>query len=155
MKLRVHHLLCSALFAGKGYSDAFVENMQSVVDGLFSDRAKRKADKASLMNEADSVGAKTVSLSLEPDIICAKCPNLTDGACCLDDNNVISKDAKLAERLGLTCGRGYPREALLRHVAAALREEIFEDSCHKCRWYAEGLCSYDLLREAYRKYANQ
>ena len=31
MRLRVHHLLCSALYAGKGYSEEFCENMDKAV----------------------------------------------------------------------------------------------------------------------------
>ncbi len=139
MKLRVHHLLCSALFTGKGYSEAFVENMQGVVDELF------------MPEEADTGkrAAASVELCLEPDIVCKECPNLADGVCILDDNNVVSKDAGLARKLGLECNREYRKKELFGHIARTLSEDIFEESCHKCRWYEEGLCRYDALLARY------
>ena len=36
-ELRFHHLLCLPLFQGKGYSDGFSVNMQSVKDRLESE----------------------------------------------------------------------------------------------------------------------
>ncbi len=76
-------------------------------------------------------------------------------ACFLDDNNVVSKDAGLAAVLGLECGRSYAREELIKSVALALDETIFEDSCRKCRWREEGICGYPLLRRRYRELAYQ
>ncbi len=76
-------------------------------------------------------------------------------ACFLDDNNVVSKDAGLAAALGLECGRPYAREELIKSVALALDESIFEDSCQECRWHEEGICDYSLLRRRYRELAYQ
>ncbi len=75
-------------------------------------------------------------------------------ACFLDDNDVVSKDAGLAAALGLECGRPYAREELIKSVALALNESIFEDSCRKCRWRGEG-CDYPLLRRRYRELVYQ
>ncbi len=138
MKLRVHHLLCSALFKGKGYSEAFTEHMRTVAGILFPEPDREESGK-----DTDII------LTIQSDLICGECPNLKDNACCLDDNNVVAKDAKLAEALGLECDMVYRRKDLLRYVAGALSEDIFETSCHKCRWYEEGLCSYAGLREKY------
>lgn len=138
IKLRVHHLFCCALFQGKGYSSDFVSNMQSVVDRLFSE------------NPVQAV--ETIELCTTPDLICSACPNLIKGACSLDDNNVISKDVRLLEELGLKCNMAYDRETLIKAVSEAMTEEIFEHSCHNCRWYKEGLCSYQLLEEKYSSF---
>lgn len=138
MKLRVHHLLCGALFQGKGYSEAFTEHMRTVVDILFPE-----PDGVEKGRDTDIV------LTVQPDLICGECPNLEDNACSLDDNNVVAKDVRLAEALGLECGIVYRRKELLGHVAGALSEEIFEASCRKCSWYEEGLCTYAGLREKY------
>lgn len=138
MKCRVHHLFCAALFEGKGYSDDFVVNMRQVVKLLFAEKETERKE-------------EQIELCAEPDLICDKCPNLIGGACCIEDNQVVSKDIRLAEALSLKCGKGYRREELIRHVTAALNEEVFENSCRKCRWYEEGLCSYRLLRERYER----
>lgn len=126
MRLRVHHLFCSALYVGKGYSEAFCRNMQKVVTWLW----------------APSSG---------PDEICRECPNLGDKGCKLDNDHVVSKDAALAQALGLEVERVYPIAELLHIVSGNLTAEIFENSCHNCDWYAQGLCRYEQLAEKYRR----
>lgn len=133
MRLRVHHLLCSALYVGKGYSGAFCENMQKVVAWLWEEPCAGPAE-----------------LTAGPDIICAACPNLGEMGCKLDDNRVVSKDETLAQALGLETGRAYSVPELLRTVEKNLTAEIFEASCHNCEWYAEGLCHYETLMKKYR-----
>lgn len=133
-RLRVHHLLCSALFVGKGYSDAFIANMKQVVDMLFSEEQE-----------------ENIILVTKPDLICSACPNQVEGACVLDDNNVVSKDEALAEALGLFCNHRYRKEEILRLVREHLTKEIFETSCHRCRWYREGLCHYEALQQRYEQ----
>lgn len=131
MRLRVHHLLCTALYAGKGYSEAFCENMQKTVQWLWEE-------------------CREVELTAGPDHICSACPNLCENGCKLDDNRVVSKDEKLAQALGLETGRVYAVPVLLGTVEKNLTAEIFETSCHNCDWYAQGLCRYETLREKYR-----
>ncbi len=174
MKLRIHHLFCAALFKGKGYSSTFISNMQSVVDRLFYADEEDCMEKSFAIDaeedcmeklypieeedctekpfamDAEEHSAEKIELCTTPDLICSECPNLVEGVCSLDDNNVVSKDIRLAKALLVEPGRIYQREELIRIVAKALSEEMFEDSCRKCRWYEEGLCSYHLLRERYR-----
>ena len=134
MRLRVHHLLCSALYVGKGYSEAFCENMQKVAEWLWKDDEGEKRE---------------VRLITEPDNICKECPNLVDNGCRLDDNNVVSKDAALARALGLEAERVYLVTELLHTVGGRLTAEIFENSCHNCEWYEQGLCNYEQLARKY------
>ncbi len=148
MKLRVHHLFCSALFNGKGYSDTFVSNMQNIVDMLFPAKEAGKSPNMPYAGQS-ALSAEKLELCAGPDLICGACPNLADGACKLDDNNVVSKDIRLAAALGLECGKPYRKEDLIKAVASALTEDLFESACHTCRWYQEGLCSYYLLRKKY------
>lgn len=147
MRLRVHHLFCCALFEGKGYSEAFVKNMWDISGRLFpkEDAAVDAVNPYAGQAQDD----EEIELCILPDLICSECPNLIDGVCSLDDNEVVSKDRHLADALGLVCGRGYQRNELKKAVNEALTEKIFEDSCHRCNWYMEGLCSYQLLRERY------
>lgn len=147
MKLRVHHLFCSALFIGKGYSEAFCRNMDGIVQRLWVRNPHEKMSCA----EQDEDGAE-VELIIRPDCICQECPNLTKGGCSLDDDHVVSKDEWLAERLGLEISRNYSVPELLRQVAENMTEEIFETSCHNCEWYQMGLCRYEKLAEKYKFY---
>ncbi|MCM1145296.1 MAG: DUF1284 domain-containing protein [Blautia sp.] len=139
MRLRVHHLFCSALFVGEGYSEEFCVNMQKVVQWLWEAACEED-------------GERKVTLVLEPDSICAVCPNQVGKGCILDDNHVVSKDAKLAQALGLTIDHAYSVSHLLQQVAQKLTKEIFETSCNQCEWYQMGLCSYEKLAEKYETY---
>lgn len=138
MRLRVHHLLCSALYAGKGYSEGFCENMQEVVGWLWEKPLAKSA--------------KEVELVITPDNICQECPNLTAEGCSLEDNYVVSKDVALAQELGLETNRIYPVLEVLHIVAEHLTAEIFETSCHNCEWYRQGLCHYEKLKEKYQTF---
>ena len=61
-KFRGHHIVCTSLYEGKGYSGAFCENMTAVVERL------RKDPDEELL------------LVAEPDMICANCPNRTENS---------------------------------------------------------------------------
>ena len=139
LRLRVHHLLCSALFVGKGYSEGFCENMQKIVQWLWEKSPQGEE--------------REVELIFGEDSICKECPNLTKEGCSLGDNHVVSKDVRLAQALQLQTDRSYSVSALLGHVEQNLTEEIFETSCHKCEWYRMGLCSYAKLADKYSNYS--
>lgn len=136
-KLRVHHLFCSALYQGKGYNRQFCENMDKVAEWLWSKEA------------FDEKEERKVELIAFPDTICQACPNLKGDHCSLDDDNVVSKDAKLADALHLQIDKIYSVPELFRCVKENMTEEIFETSCHKCEWYHQKLCSYDSLARKY------
>lgn len=154
MRLRVHHLLCSALYAGKGYSRAFCENMQKVVTWLWEPlsepaegRKRRQGEPGDILCEGEN---REIRLITEPDDICKECPNLGDNGCKLDDDHVVSKDAALAQALGLEPERVYSVKELLHIVRSNLTAGIFDGSCHNCEWYEQGLCHYEQLAEKYR-----
>ncbi len=153
MRLRVHHLFCSALYVGKGYSEAFCRNMQKVVTWLWApssgpEEKKRQREPGDILCEGEN---RKIRLITEPDEICRECPNLGDKGCKLDNDHVVSKDAALAQALGLEVERVYPIAELLHIVSGNLTAEIFENSCHNCDWYAQGLCRYEQLAEKYRR----
>ena len=77
-KFRVHHIMCTNLYKGYGYSGPFCENMTKMVSWL---------------NENQD---EPLLLVTHPDEICKKCPNLVDGRYCVDiTNHVQKKDEKL------------------------------------------------------------
>ncbi|MDE5933807.1 MAG: DUF1284 domain-containing protein, partial [Lachnospiraceae bacterium] len=142
MRLRVHHLLCSALYVGKGYSAAFCGNMQKVVTWLWEplsgpDEEKEQREPGDILCEGEN---REIRLITAPDDICRECPNLGDNGCKLDDDHVVTKDAVLAQELGLEVGHIYPVTELLHTVSSNLTAEIFENSCHNCDWYGQGRC---------------
>ncbi|MCI7813168.1 MAG: DUF1284 domain-containing protein [Lachnospiraceae bacterium] len=126
-KLRVHHLLCIPLYQGSGYSTPFCDNMEQMI-GELSDPKKK------------------VGLVCEPDMICQGCPNLTSQNTCRDENNHVAfKDRKLLRDLNLeeTEGEEKSFSEWITLVKKNMTKEIFEASCRNCRWFQEGLCSYE------------
>lgn len=126
---RVHHIMCTNLYQGYGYSGAFCQNMTKMVTWL-----KDHADEPLL-------------LVSDPDEICKKCPNLVEGKYCLDaTNHVKSKDQHLLEPLHLLEGQTYTYGQLMQKADKYLTKEVFESSCSKCEWYKQGLCHYEDFR---------
>lgn len=128
-RFRVHHIMCTDLYQGYGYSGAFCENMTEMVTWL-----KEHADEKLL-------------LVSDPDEICKKCPNLKDDVFCVDEtNHVKSKDQQLLEPLHLLEKETYSYEELQQHAKQYLTKEVFEASCRNCQWYKKGLCRYEDFR---------
>ncbi len=131
---RVHHILCTNLYQGRGYSGDFCKNMTEVVNGL------REHPETLL------------ELVCEPDMICANCPNLTEeGGCMQDDNHVGMKDELLRQKLQLKEHGSYSYRGLCQTAYERLTERDFTQSCGNCEWYRQGLCDYQTMRENLRK----
>lgn len=140
-KFRAHHILCTSLYEGKGYSGAFCENMTAVVTEL---------------RENPDVRLRLVT---KPDIICARCPNHGAGDTCIQDNGphaprtdhmfnknrVEDKDCLVAEAFGLKADGEYTYRELCNAALAALTPEFFAEICGTCEWHAQGLCRYEDL----------
>lgn len=128
MRLRGHHLFCTALFSGHGYSEAFTEKMTHLTKQL------RAGEKLTVIVGADEV--------------CAACPNRTsEGGCALSSEDVEKRD-----RAALRVLRLAPTEELTWEEAKSrlsrLTEQEFQAVCGGCRWQEEGLCSLSLLLQA-------
>ena len=137
LKLRVHHLLCSVLYEGAGYSEAFVENMNRIVSAL-----KDPQTRICLVTSADS--------------ICAGCPNaMTDGGCALDDTekkeSVGGLDERILRKTGLRAGEQYTAGQALQQAASRIDADFFEQCCAGCRWYLAGYCSYQKYEQNVNK----
>lgn len=123
---RVHHILCTNLYQGYGYSGAFCDNMTEKITWL-----KAHPD-------------EPLCLVTDPDEICQKCPNLVQGIYCTDEkNHVQKKDEALLERLHLKKNGQYTYRQLIQHADRYLTKEIFEQSCKNCEWYQKGLCRFE------------
>lgn len=130
-KFRAHHIICTSLYEGKGYSGAFCENMTSIVERLRSD-----PDEEFL-------------LVAEPDMICANCPNRAEGNECSENHNrVVDKDRRVIEQFGLKENEVYTYREMCGHAREAMTEAFFMENCGKCDWRRQGLCKYeDLLAQ--------
>ena len=119
-ELRPHHALCVGFFQGKGYSEAFVENMASVIGAL------RASD-------------PLLTLRSAADPLCGSCPHNRGGVCESADK-VARYDAAVLQLLGLRDGAALRRSEL----SARVRERILApgrlgEVCGDCQWYE--ICS--------------
>lgn len=129
MKFRVHHILCTSLYRGYGYSGPFCENMTKLVSYLREHLEE------------------PLTLVATPDAICKNCPNLnsSDFSCASDGNHVHHKDLELLKVLGLQENEQYTYRKLLEEGLKNFSQTVFEHSCHNCEWYQQGLCKYEDL----------
>lgn len=121
IRLRPHHLLCVLTYGGRGYTPAFVEGMNQLVDAL-------------------SAGA-TVEVITGPDDICApmmRCPDHPDFHC--ENPSVAARDALALEDLapllpGLGIGARVPFSApLIAHLRAHFATRRIRRACSGCEW---------------------
>lgn len=125
MKLRGHHIFCTALFSGHGYDKHFTEKMHSII--------------------LDWQQGGSARIVVGTDEVCSACPNLTEkNGCTLGTEDVLSRDAaalkvlKLAENQPLTWSKA-------GELLSQITREDFQAVCGSCRWQKEGLCSYEML----------
>lgn len=131
INLRAHHLLCTVLYKGAGYSKDFTENMDGIVKALRE--------------------GSLIKLRCTQDIICSECPNaLNDGRCALDKKEAEYKeiktlDSKVVEYFGLedNLTEMCQSEKIFASVKNRINKEVFDEFCGNCRWYKAGYCSYE------------
>lgn len=125
-EFRVHHILCTQLYQGLGYSGDFCTNMTAVVSDL-----RANPD-------------QSVRLVAKGDVICKNCPNRVGTDFCTNgDNHVAIKDRNLLAPLHLEEGETYTYRELLQHSRQYLTESVFTASCANCNWYRQGICKYE------------
>lgn len=131
LHLRPHHGLCMANFVGRGYDEAFTQNMKKVA--------------ASLAKEP----GQTVLLAEGEDVLCGKCPH--NQGRCVTAEKVRRLDAASLAACGLSAGQEIAWDEFQRLV----REQVFEkgrfdEICRPCKWY--DFCSgIVLLRQGMEK----
>ncbi len=116
LPLRPHHGLCIRYFAGKGYSGAFVRNMQQLIARL-----------------QDTPG-QLVRLQTEVDVVCAACPHSLQGAC-----ETAEKVARYDAACLTLCGLQNGQELSWRAFAQLVHQNIIApgrlaEVCQGCRW---------------------
>lgn len=128
--LRFHHLLCLPLFVGEGYSDDFSANMRYIKEFV----------------ETEDPRLRFICTG---DMICENCPNRRPGSCALDstDSTVADKDRRVSEILSLGTSDGVSYSKALQTARSSIDKRIFEDLCGDCRWFRQGLCSFEKWAE--------
>lgn len=154
--LRAHHLLCTVLYTGHGYSKKFEDNMSQVVDRLLE--------------------GTLVKLKVSPDAICSECPNrMADGGCALDDEvaaktngcdargsvggdegspqkNIKSLDERVLEFFQLSADIIYDSRAVFKNIEVDITKRFFDSCCGECRWAKQGLCSFEGYKNNLHKF---
>lgn len=129
-RLRAHNLLCIQGFVGKGYSPAFVANMQAVIDGL-DEHAP-------------------VEVIAQPDALCAACPNLVESGCALhgegSEAGIVRQDRDVLQRLGLAEGATVAWGDIVARIARHVAPDDLDDICGACPWLPLGVCKAGLAR---------
>lgn len=134
MVLRGHHLLCTGLFVGAGYSDGFSENMSRIIGQLQEN--------------------PSIQLVCRRDTICTACPKSvvqegTQDFC--DQNSIRSMDRIILEALHIEENRCDTYDNIMKLVRERMTGEIFQKCCGSCSWYKKGFCSYETYRERIMK----
>ena len=116
IRLRPHHGMCMAYFCGNGYSEAFTQNMEKVLQLLTENQP--------------------VVLTADADDICAACPNRI-GTSCTHLEKVSRYDRGVLNVLGLEAGAGLSAGEFKKVIEekilhAGKRETI----CGDCMWTA-------------------
>ncbi len=116
VKLRPHHGICFQFFAGKGYCDGFVRNMEN------------------LLRRMEGCPETRIRLQSETDLLCGKCPHNCGGVCETEEKTA-RYDRVCLELCGLENGTVLSWEkfrALIRQkiLKTGRREEL----CGDCGW---------------------
>ncbi len=110
--LRPHHILCLGFFQGKGYNEAFTQNMDKVLASLTPGTPLR--------------------LTMGHDVLCAACPRRREGC-----PNAAVYDQRVLALCGLEAGVRLPWGRLRRAVEECiLAPGRLAQVCGDCRWAA-------------------
>lgn len=121
MRLRPHHLLCTQSYSGKGYDEAFVENMNQLVEKL-------RAEKST-----------PVQIVFSTDDLCTKCPNMLGADLCRDNEKVKAYDEAVIRHFHIE-EKTYVYQDITRKIRDGMTPEILEDICGNCCWYPISAC---------------
>ena len=127
---RPHHFLCALGYQGKGYDDAFTENMDKVIaDGLHQDGGENTL----------------ITVTRQADIICGPCPHRR-GQGCASQEKIDKLDNRHAERLNLVDGEILSWCEAKERIAANVKKGDLSTLCEGCQWLELGLCEDALSR---------
>jgi hypothetical protein len=125
IRLRPHHLLCMLTFVREGYTPAFVENLEQVIDRI-------------------AAGKEGIEIVEGPDDICAGL--LTEGDCHCHNASVVIRDQQAAIAVGELLQQPIhagtllqPTDDLLGRLRQAFASGTIRQACTGCQWFS--ICS--------------
>jgi hypothetical protein len=124
INIRPHHILCMHGFAGKGYSEIFIENMKNVIESI------RKENQLLIVFSRDD--------------ICKKCPNLQAEKDCTTPEMVNKLDAVTAIEFELE-EKAYTYTEIVEILKKKNVANIIEKICVECGWYESGICKETMI----------
>ncbi len=114
-KLRPHHGMCIQFFVGKGYNEAFVNNMAEFIQTL--------------------EGNPLVKLVVECDEVCSACPEKLATNKCRSDIKVASIDNRVLSYLDLEPGEVINWLDFKRRIQLNILDKNYlEAICYECEW---------------------
>lgn len=126
MDLSAHHVFCLQEFAGAGYGEAFVANVDHI--------------QRLLSGATETVVVVTDGM----DSFCTCCPHNVDGVCGRQQEMLARANAAL-KALGLLSGTHRTCADLIERVCH-VSEEDFLRVCGACEFYRDGHCSFKRLQ---------
>lgn len=122
IRLRPHHLLCMLNFIGKGYSEAFIKNFDSLMQK---------------MNKGDI----TIEIVAGPDDVCTPC--LTEADCHCRDDHKHNEDVATLPELRTVQGletidfgfRFSPTTDVIERLRHAFTAHKIRRGCRNCEWF--------------------
>ena len=118
-RLRPHHGMCLAYFAGHGYSDGFSRHTAELLDALTAETP--------------------VTLTVGTDCVCSACPNNVGGVCAQAEK-VAGYDRAVLALCGLREGEVLPFGEFVRRTQECVLSPGKRPSvCGGCQW--ESLCA--------------
>ncbi|MFA5352819.1 MAG: DUF1284 domain-containing protein [Thermodesulfovibrionales bacterium] len=120
--LRGHHLICLHFYHGEGYDEAFIRNLERVME---------------------NAGTEGVLVASGPDDICLSCLHLREGLCMATpgaEQEIREMDRKALELLDLTPGMRAGWAAIEDRIPALFRL-WYDCFCRDCGW--RGSCEKD------------
>jgi uncharacterized protein len=118
IRLRPHHLLCILSYVGRGYTPAFVANMDALTARIFA--------------------GEEIEIAAGPDDICAPLLCRSDAHC--RQTSVDERDRRAAEALGVAAGGRLVLDgARLAAMRTAFAAGTIRAACLGCEW--DDLCT--------------
>lgn len=124
---RPHHFLCALNFQGRGYSPAFTDNFQRIVDAF---------------NQSSNDDV-TITVTSSADSICAPCPSRM-GESCAGADKIAILDAAHSKALDLRPNQQITWREAKQRISAKISLAVFHQICATCSWKPLGLCESNL-----------
>lgn len=126
IRLRPHHLLCTQGYSGKGYSTAFVRNMDDVVDKLRNSYCEE------------------IEIIFSTDSICSACPSTLGENQCVNNSKVNEFDNKVVGYFGIE-EKAYNYKELIQLMNTKMTDDMLVDICGTCDWFPISKCRKEIL----------